>query len=354
MGSQVYSLSGYPVAGAGSYNSALPPFFCPRTLMHVTSGRWLFGFLLALTTTLLWGVLPIMLKQVLAGMDAITVSWYRMLSAGLVLFVWMAIRGTLPSVRGLSGTNRWLLVVAVLGLGFNYVLYVQGLDRLTPGTMQLMIQVAPVMLMLGSMLVFKERFVFAQMIGIAVLLAGFGLFFNQRLGELFTQLSDYTLGILITLAAAFAWALYGLAQKQLLSVWSSVNIMLVIYLACAVLMLPLASPAQILQLNSLQLWMLLGCCLNTLVAYGAFAEAMAHWEASRVGATVATTPLFTFALVALGSSLWPAIIQPELLNSLAYLGALLVVSGSALIALAPTLLHQWNTRRLRRTQRRGG
>src|SRR5690606_39920531 len=78
------------------------------------------------------------------------------------------------------------------------------------------------------------------------------LFFNQRLEELFTQLTDYTLGILITLAAAFAWALYGLAQKQLLTVWSSVSIMLVIYLACAVLMLPLVTPSQILELDALQ------------------------------------------------------------------------------------------------------
>lgn len=317
--------------------------------MHVASGRWLYGFLLALTTTLLWGVLPIMLKDVLSGMDAVTVSWYRMLSAGLVLLLWLGARRRLPSIRALSGTNRWLLLVAVLGLGFNYVLYVKGLDRLSPGTIQLMIQIAPIMLMIGSMLVFKERFGIGQLFGLAVLLVGFVLFFNQRLEELFTQLSSYTMGILITLAAALAWALYGLAQKQLLTVWSSVSIMLVIYLACAVLMLPLATPSQIFQLNSLQLWLLLGCCLNTLVAYGAFAEALVHWEASRVGATVATTPLFTFALVALGSMLWPSVVKPELLNSLAYLGALLVVSGSALIALAPSLLHQWKTRRLRRS-----
>ncbi|HCP02937.1 MAG TPA: EamA family transporter, partial [Pseudomonas sp.] len=49
--------------------------------MHVSSGRWLYGFLLALTTTLLWGVLPIMLKEVLKVMDPYTVTWYRLLSA---------------------------------------------------------------------------------------------------------------------------------------------------------------------------------------------------------------------------------------------------------------------------------
>ena len=316
--------------------------------MHVASGRWLYGFLLALTTTTLWGVLPIMLKEVLNGMDAFTVSWYRMVSSGLVLLLWLALRRRLPSIRALSARDRWLVVVSVLGLAFNYVLYVLALDRLTPGTMQLMIQIAPIMLMLGSMLVFKERFGIGQLLGLAILLLGFGLFFNQRLVELLTQLNDYTIGILITLGAAFAWAVYGLAQKQLLTIWSSVTIMMVIYLSCAVLLTPLATPMQILQLSELQRWLLLGCCLNTLVAYGAFAEALVHWEASRVSATVAATPLFTFAMVALGSMLWPAFIKPELLNNLAYLGALLVVSGSALIALAPSVLQQLKSRRLRR------
>jgi len=316
--------------------------------MHITSGRWVYGFLLALSTAMLWGVLPIMLKEVLKEMDAYTVTWYRLVTAGAVLFFWLAARGKLPSLRSLSGNNRGLLLVAVLGLAFNYVLYLKGLDRLTPGTMQLMIQSAPVMLMLGSMLVFRERFGIGQSIGLLTLLTGFVLFFNQRLEELFTQLSDYTLGILITLGAAFTWALYGLAQKQLLTAWSSVSIMMVIYLACAIIILPFASPVQVFRLDTLQTWLLVGCCLNTLVAYGAFAEALVHWEASRVSATIATTPLFTFSLVALGSMLWPTVVEPELLNSLAYIGAMLVVSGSALIALAPSLIQNLRSRRVRR------
>ncbi|MEH6564908.1 MAG: DMT family transporter [Halopseudomonas sp.] len=316
--------------------------------MHVASGRWLYGFLLALTTTILWGVLPIMLKEVLKVMDPYTVTWYRLFSAGVVLFCWLAAKRRLPSIKALSQRNRGLLLVAILGLAFNYVMYLMALNRLTPGTMQLIIQVAPIMLMLGSMLVFRERFGIGQVIGLAVLIPGFALFFNQRLVELLTQMSSYTLGILIAIASAFSWALYGLAQKQLLTIWSSVTVMMVIYLACALLLWPLAAPLEVLQLSSLQRWLLLGCCLNTLVAYGAFAEALAHWEASRVSATVATTPLFTFSMVALGSMLWPSLIEPELLNSLAYLGALMVVCGSALIALAPSLIQNLRNRRLRR------
>src|SRR5690554_7567183 len=48
---------------AGPYNGHCLSSSNREIPMHVTSGRWLYGFLLALTTTLLWGVLPIMLKQ---------------------------------------------------------------------------------------------------------------------------------------------------------------------------------------------------------------------------------------------------------------------------------------------------
>ena len=82
--------------------------------------------------------------------------------------------------------NRGLLLVAVLGLAFNYVLYVMALQRLTPGTMQLIIQVAPVLLMFGSMLVFRERFGIGQVIGLLILIPGFALFFNQRLLKVIT------------------------------------------------------------------------------------------------------------------------------------------------------------------------
>lgn len=110
---------------------------------------------------------------------------------------------------------------------------------------------------------------------------------------------------------------------------------------------PWVSPLEALQLSPLQGWLLLACCLNTLVAYGAFAEALAHWEASRVSATLAITPLVTFASVAVAASLWPDHVHPEQINGLAYGGAVLVVLGSALTALAPSLVRSWKARRQR-------
>ena len=316
--------------------------------MHISSGRWLYGLLLALTTALLWGILPIKLKEVLQVMDPITVTWYRLLVAGSILFIWLGAKRRLPNFAPLGRRGLGLLGLAIGGLVSNYVLYLIGLNLLTPGTTQLVIQMAPILFLLASLLVFRESFSLGQGVGMCVLLLGFGLFFNQRLDELLTSLTSYTTGVLIVLAAAFVWVFYGLAQKQLLTQWSSPQIMLVIYLACALILTPWAHPLQVLQLSPLQAWLLLACCLNTLVANGAFAEALAHWEASRVSATLAVTPLVTFASVALAATLWPEHVLPEQINALGYGGALLVVLGSALVALGPSILASVRARRARR------
>lgn len=316
--------------------------------MHISSGRWLYGLSLALTTSLLWGILPIKLKEVLQVMDPVTVTWYRLAVAGSLLLAYLAASRRLPRFSLLGSRGRWLLALAIGGLTANYVLYLMGLNLLSPGTTQLVIQVAPILLLISSVWVFRERFSVGQGLGLAVMLVGFALFFNQRLDELLTSLTAYTAGVLTVLAAAFVWTFYGLAQKQLLTVWNSVQVMMVIYLACALLLTPWAQPLQALQLSPIQGWLLLACCLNTLVAYGAFAEALAHWEASRVSATLALTPLVTFVSVALAASWWPDHVQPEQVNWIAYGGALLVVLGSALTALGPSLLASLRARRARR------
>jgi drug/metabolite transporter (DMT)-like permease len=315
--------------------------------MHTSSGRWLYGLCLALLTALLWGILPVKLKQVLQVMDPVTVTWFRLLASGALLFIWLSFKGRLPSFKVLGSKGKVLVGLAVFGLVGNYILYLIGLQILSPGTAQLIIQVGPILLLAGSILLFKERFTLAQGFGLLVLLLGFGLFFNQRLEELLTSMSEYTTGVLIAFLAATVWTFYGLSQKQLLTVWDSFQVMMVIYLFCALLITPWAHPMEVLQLSPLQGWLLLACCLNTLVAYGAFAEALAHWEASRVSATLALTPLVTFATVAIAAWLWPDYVQAEQINALGYGGAVLVVAGSAVVALGPSVLAGLRARKAR-------
>lgn len=301
--------------------------------LHQTSGRWRLGLALSLSTVFLWGVLPIALAVTLQSLDVYTVSWYRFVIAFGVLAAYLAARQQLPNLQKLRSASLKLLAIAIAGLGLNYLFFLQGLDQTSPTTSEVLIQLAPVLLSLGALAIFKERYSLHQWIGLGVLTLGFALFFHEQLNTILTARSTYLVGNGLLVLAAVTWAIYALAQKQLLLKLSSSTIMLVIYGSCILLFTPMATPAAILNLSLLHLGMLLFCGLNTLMAYGAFAEALEHWEASRVSAVLALAPLVTLVAVWAVSRLTPTLIPPEHITALGVFGAILVVAGSVTIAL---------------------
>ena len=301
--------------------------------LHSSSGRWRLGLGLSLLTGFLWGILPIALTVTLQVLDVYTVTWFRFLVAFGLLTVYLAVRQQLPALSKLRSPSLGLLAIATIFLGLNYLLFLQGLALTSPANAQVLIQLAAVLFGLGAIAVFKERYILRQWLGLGTLTLGFTLFFHEQLQNLITAPNKYLMGSSLLVMAAAAWAIYALAQKQLLQKLPSSNIMLIIYGGCALIFTPIATPQTILSLNPLHLGMLLFCGLNTLVAYGAFAEALEHWEASRVSAVLALTPIFTLLSVWAVSSLMPNLIAPERLTALGVMGAILVVFGSMAIAL---------------------
>ena len=128
--------------------------------------------------------------------------------------------------------------------------------------------------------------------------------------------------------AATVWVSYGVAQKVLLRRLASQQILFLLYTLCTVALLPLAKPGVITQLSDWQLACLIFCGLNTLVGYGALAEAMARWQAAQVSALITLTPLFTLLFSDLLSMAWPDVFVRPMLNLLGYLGAFVVVAGA--------------------------
>ena len=302
--------------------------------MHTDTGRWQLGFTMSLTTAVLWGLLPIALKVVLTGMDVYTIIWWRFAASMLGLGAFLAWSGELPRLRG-TGRNAWIaLAVALVTLLVNYVLYLIALDHTTPSVAQVVIQLAPLLLLLGGVFVVGDRFAPRQWLGFLVLVVGMLLFFNHRLPELARPTEGLGFGVALMVAAAIAWAIYGLAQKYLLSTFTSRQVLWMLYAGATIVLLPVAGPAAVLDLDGLQLFMLAFCCANTLVAYGAFGEALHHWDVSRVSAVISTAPLFTIASMWLVDRLGWELLEPEGLNALSIVGALAVVAGSMTCALA--------------------
>ena len=301
--------------------------------MHQSSGRWRLGLSLSLVTVFLWGVLPLALTVTLQELDVYTIIWFRFLTSFLLLAIYLLFQQQLPTLEQLRATSWQLLVVATIFLAANYFLFMQGLALTAPANAEVIIQLSSVLLSFGGLVIFNERYTLYQWLGVAVLTLGFALFFHAQLVNLITAQGEYLLGSGLIVFGAIAWAIYALSQKQLLQSLSSAKIMLIIYGGCALLFTPLAKTNTIFTLDIFYFLTLIFCALNTLVAYGAFAESLVHWQASRVGAVLALAPIITLISGWLMSVVTPNIISPENISLVGVIGAFFVVIGSISIAL---------------------
>jgi drug/metabolite transporter (DMT)-like permease len=295
--------------------------------------NWKLGFALAMTTAVLWGFLPIALKVALDEVDAWTITWCRFAGAWLTVGVWLAIQRGLPFGRLRERKIwRWLLP-GCLGMTINYTLYVLGLSYTSPAVTQVVMQIAPPMLLLLGMFFFKERFSRVQWLGFATLLIGLAVFFNRRLPELLKPGEGFSFGILLLVLSSISWAIYGLSQKTLSRHLTAAQILFLMYGGATLLLFPTANLSLVLNAHRPALIALLFGVANTVAAYGAFGLALEVWDVSRVSSVVCAAPLFTVVGSFIASQAAIPWVVPETLNTLSIVGACAVVGGSMISAL---------------------
>lgn len=300
--------------------------------LNALSGRWKLGLLLALGTATMWGTLPVALHQVAPTIGPATSTFFRFFIAALLLTPYLLVTRQVNNPNKLKSAKLLALTLAAgLLLTGNYGFYILGLQRTSAEATQVMIQLAPMLLLLAGLWLFKETFSTKQWLGFFAFALGLLLFFERQISQLLFDFGDYGLGLVFIIMSAIFWTGYAIIQKYLLNEFKSSETMLILYWIGSLVFLPLSDFSTMGQLNSLQWAALLFCGLNTLIAYGCFAEAMVHLEASRVSAIIAITPLFTIAI----AQLLPIGDMPvEPLTALSILGAILVVSGSITTAIA--------------------
>jgi drug/metabolite transporter (DMT)-like permease len=302
------------------------------------------GFCLSLITAAMWGILPIALKELLAGMDAATIVWYRFLLAALFVLGWLYFRGQLPNPAGVSKLMRGIIIIAAAGLCANYVLFSYSLNYVNAETSEAVIQLTTLFLILGGVVFYKEQFTTIQKVGTLLILTGLILFFHDRFTDFKNLGNRQTIGVSIVFFSAIAWTIYALLQKKLLRKFKSFQLLFMMYFFSAAVLLPFVSPSLLFQLTGFQIFLLSFCCINTLVAYGCFTEALNCWEASKVSAVLALAPLFTIVGLQVIVSFNPEYAYSDRLTVLSIIGAMLLVLGSMLTALMPILSIHFKSR----------
>ncbi|MDU8924544.1 DMT family transporter [Pasteurellaceae bacterium LIM206] len=290
------------------------------------------GFAYALTATLLWGLLPIALHQVLQAMDAETTVWYRFIVTAVSLFIFLAIKRKLPALKHLHRRDWLFVLLGIMGLTLNFFLYNLSLQYIPATASQILSPIGSFVMMSVGVLLFKDKFGRHQKIGLVSLLGGLVLFFNDRVED-FLQLNTYFVGVVLMIIATSTWVFYGIAQKMLGRRFQTQEILLFICTGSAVLCWLVSAPGQITRLNGFQLGCLIFCCANTVIAYGCYGESLKYWEVSKSSVVMTQIPVFTMLFSVLLSYFLPDYFAVQPLNWISYLGAFFVVAGALFAAI---------------------
>lgn len=291
------------------------------------------GVIYAVVTAFFWGFLAIALKIAVREVDPKTVVWFRFFVAFIILLGWQLYHQ--PASLKIFVKPPLLLVIAALGLSWNYLGFMLGIHYTTPSNAQLFIQFGPITLALAGFIIFKERLTRFQMSGFFIALLGFAFFYSDQLHAFFEGKDQYNIGVLFTISGALAWALYAVMQKQLVVKYPASMLNLFLFGIPSLIYLPIINLSPVFQLHWTWWLLLLFLGANTLIAYSCLAQALRLINASKVSVIIFLNPIITFITMDILTRLNVDWVSHERFSPITILGALLVISGALLVVRKP-------------------
>lgn len=287
------------------------------------------GIIYALVTAFMWGFLAIALKIAVREVEPKTIVWFRFAIAFTILFVWQLIRK--PSSLKILYRPPLLLIVAALGLSWNYLGFMLGIHYTTPSNAQLVIQFGPMSLALAGIFFFKEKIRKPQIIGFLLAAIGFVFFYSQQIKMMVGHEARYNMGVLFTLSSALAWVIYAIMQKKLVVNYSTGSLNLFLFGLPLLIYLPFVDFAPLAELSWAWWLLLIFLGFNTLIAYGCISQALKYTEANKVSIIIIMNPMITFIVMGILTELSVSWIDPERFSVLSLIGAAVVLTGAVLV-----------------------
>jgi drug/metabolite transporter (DMT)-like permease len=305
--------------------------------MKSAENKYWLGIFFAATAGFMWAILAIAMKVAVQFMDGLTISWFRFAFSFIALFIILSFKS--PEILTILKRPPLKACLASLFLLGNYVFYIQGVKLTTPSLVQVMIQLAPLTLVLIGVFIFKEELKKRQILGMILSGIGFFLFYADQFRTILNtdHGPEFKLGAGLVIIAAVSWAIYGALQKVLLKNFSTNHINLILFGTPTLFLIPWVQFSSFLQLVWWQWLLVLFLGLNTIIAYGAVSEAFKLLPTSQVSMIITLNPIITILLMTLLYSLEVTWIHAEKINSKGYIGALLVILGALIVLYRPPL-----------------
>ncbi len=287
------------------------------------------GILYAAITTLLWGVLGIMLKAASHFIDAYSLVWIRFVIALVCILPFYGLRA--PHKLRLFMRPPALLLLASVFLSLNYLGFMRGIELTSPSNAQVLGQIGPILLVVFGVVLLKERLSWQQLVGILCAAVGFYMFFEDQVSSLLMSPSAYTLGIVWIAACSVTWALFAISVKMLVDRFEPQILNAFMYGIGIFLFLPFVNFSVFASLSLGDWALVLALGLNTLLSYGFLAASFKHLNASTVAMITTLSPVLCVLFMTALSMLHLRWVDPEFIHPIGYLGAAFTVVGAALV-----------------------
>ena len=225
----------------------------------------------------------------------------------------------------------WLLLLAGLLLGINFIGFMQGINYAGPAVSQVVIQTGAITLALVGFMFFKEPITPIRTAGFMLALLGFAFFYYHQLTGVSTGFKELRTGIIWTLIGALTWTGYAVINKIMVRRIAPSQVNLILYGLPMLMFLPFADFKLLFSAHSVGVWMLLiFLAVNTIIAYGAISMALKYTEANRISIIITLNPIITFILLEL--LLWMDVhwFASPSMPPLSYIGAIMVLGGAVL------------------------
>lgn len=281
-----------------------------------------------LVTTLLWGFLPIILKIALNEFSAGTIACFRFFFAFIVLYLILSLKGSQPA-RFLKKPPL-LGIVAGVSLAANYFGMTESVNLSSPANAAILIQLAPVILVIVGVAFFKERVNWQQFLGFVIAAVGFSLFFRDQLGNV-KDTELYSSATIYVVFAAVVWVLYISCQKILSRSYSAQMLNLLVYGVAALVLVAKVQWPEFSGVGWKGWTLLVILGINTLLAYGALAEAVKYIPLTVISPVITLNPLITLMAMLILPQLSAGALTPEIIGAGGYFGAVIAVTGVVLV-----------------------
>jgi drug/metabolite transporter (DMT)-like permease len=291
------------------------------------------GILYASIAATSWAFLAIALEVATQYLDSLSIVFLRFAVAFTVLALILLARR--PRAFHIFRVLPVFAVVAGAMLGGNYFGFMQGLHLTTPGTAQVVIQFGPVSLALIGIFLYKEKLRPVQVLGFLVAIVGFILFYYDKLLYFVEQEDIFNQGVLFIFFGAFTWVVYAILQKGLVKKHAPQSLNLIIYLVPALLFAPASDFAKLITFDTWVYFLLAFLGINTLIAYGALAEAFKRVEANTISIIITLNPIITFVAMEVFDALGATWISGEPMALTGIIGAAVFFSGAVMVVGIP-------------------